>query len=85
MLHSICTIPASRLPPTAFSWKGQTAAITQLLSVLVTKSTDPSSELSSLVTDALGPMPDKVPSKEQLDPVAGFAALCSATFQTWYK
>lgn len=68
-----------------FSWKGQTAAISQLLCVLVGQAADPSQELLSLVNDALSAMPDKVPSKEQLDPVAGFAALCSATFATWYK
>ncbi len=69
----------------AFTWKGQAAAISQLLGVLVGLSTDPSAELVTLVNDALAAMPDKVPSKEQLDPVAGFAALCSATFNTWYK
>lgn len=68
-----------------FSWKGQTAAISQLLGVLISQSADPTQELLSLVTDALSAMPDKMPSKEQLDPVAGFAALCSATFATWYK
>jgi len=71
--------------PAGFSWKGQTAAITQLLSVVITKSPDPSQELLSLVNSALAEMSDKVPSKEQLNPVAGFAALCSATFATWYK
>ena len=71
--------------PAGFSWKGQAAAISQLLGVLITHSSDPSAELLSLVNDALAAMPDKVPSKEQLDPVAGFAALCSATFITWYK
>lgn len=75
----LCCLPA------AFSWKGQAAAISQLLGVLITQSPDPSAELQTLVNDALSAMPDKVPSKEQLDPVAGFAALCSATFQTWYK
>lgn len=68
-----------------FSWKGQTAAITQLLVVLISQAADPSQEVLSLVADALSSMPDKVPAKEQLDPVAGFAALCSATFATWYK
>lgn len=68
-----------------FSWKGQTAAITQLLVVLISQAADPSQEVLSLVADALSAMPDKVPAKEQLDPVAGFAALCSATFATWYR
>jgi hypothetical protein len=71
--------------PAGFSWKGQTAAISQLLAVLITQAADPSQELLTLVNNALSALPDKVPSKEQLDPVAGFAALCSATFATWYK
>jgi hypothetical protein len=68
-----------------FSWKGQTPAITQLLGVLVGCAADPSAELGALVADALAAMPDKVPAREQLAPVGGFAALCAATFNTWYK
>eukprot|EP00775_Hariotina_reticulata_P013727 gene13727-13849_t len=68
-----------------FTWKGQSAAITQLLTVLVSSSAEPSAKLLALGTEVLAEVPAKTPAKQQLDPIAGFAALCSATFLTWYK
>jgi hypothetical protein len=32
-----------------------------------------------------GSAPDKVPAQEQLDACGGYAALCSATMNAWYK
>ncbi|WIA09029.1 hypothetical protein OEZ85_008443 [Tetradesmus obliquus] len=67
-----------------FTWKGATAAISQLLGVLVSHAPDPSQQVLGLA-GVLGAMPDKVPAKEQLQPCGGYAALCSATMNTWYK
>ncbi|KAF6266710.1 Fanconi anaemia protein FancD2 nuclease-domain-containing protein [Scenedesmus sp. NREL 46B-D3] len=67
-----------------FTWKGATVAITQLLTVLVSHAADPSQQVLGLV-EVLGGVPDKVPAREQADPCGGYAALCSATMNTWYK
>eukprot|EP00879_Flechtneria_rotunda_P023302 GHRR01024651.1.p1 GENE.GHRR01024651.1~~GHRR01024651.1.p1 ORF type:complete len:584 (+),score=288.07 GHRR01024651.1:674-2425(+) len=68
-----------------FSWKGQSVAIAQLLSLLISYAPDPSDKLLALVKDVLPAVPGKVAAKQQLDPAGGCAALCSATFTTWYK
>jgi hypothetical protein len=67
-----------------FTWKGATASITQLLAVLVGHAADPSQQVLGLV-EVLGQLPEKVPAKEALHPCGGYAALCSATMNTWYK
>jgi hypothetical protein len=67
-----------------FTWKGANADITQLLTVLVSHAPDPAQQLLGLV-EVLGSVPDKVPTKKQLDACGGYAALCSATMNTWYK
>ncbi len=71
-----------------FTWKGQTAAINQLLTVLISHSADPSEQLLHLATVVLPEVRgsgERLNAKEQLEPAAGYAALCSATFVTWYK
>ena len=68
-----------------FSWKGQSGAITKLLQLLVLQAADPSQCLVDLITSTLKEVPGKVATKQQLEPVAGYAALCSATFLAWYK
>jgi hypothetical protein len=67
-----------------FTWKGANAAISQLLTVLISHAPDPSQQVLALV-EVLGSVPDKVPAKEQLDACGGYAALCSVTMNTWYK
>lgn len=88
----LCTCACPALPSAAprvrtasFSWKGQAAAISQLLGLLISHAADPSEQLLRLATEVLPLVPDKVVAKQQLDAVAGYAALCSATFLTWYK
>lgn len=68
-----------------FTWKGQTAPITQLLTVLISCAPDPSQQLLQLADDVLRGVPGKVPAKEALNPYGGYSALCSATLVTWYK
>jgi hypothetical protein len=70
---------------TGSTWKGQTAAITQLLTVLISLAADPSLECAELLNSQLSQLPDKVPPKEQLAPVGSYASMCAATFNTWYK
>jgi hypothetical protein len=41
--------------------------------------------LQRLVDDLLPAVPAKVAAKDQLEPCAGYAALCGATYATWYK
>eukprot|EP00878_Enallax_costatus_P037119 GHUV01041910.1.p1 GENE.GHUV01041910.1~~GHUV01041910.1.p1 ORF type:complete len:185 (+),score=49.45 GHUV01041910.1:67-621(+) len=86
MLTSACPESFSLVVLIAgFTWKGQTAAITQLLTVLISHAADPSQQLLLLAEDVLKEVPGKVPPKETLSPYGGYAALCSATFVTWYK
>jgi hypothetical protein len=68
-----------------FSWKGQSSPITKLLQLLVLQAPDPSQCLLEVITATLKEAPGKVATKQQLEPVAGYAALCSATFLAWYK
>ncbi|KIZ01502.1 hypothetical protein MNEG_6459 [Monoraphidium neglectum] len=68
-----------------FSWKGQNAAISRLLALWAGHAPDPSATLQQLA-GLLKKVPGgKVAAKEQLAPIEGYAALCVATFPTWYR
>jgi hypothetical protein len=51
----------------------------------VSLSEDAPAVLAGLVGGPLAAVPGKVAVKQQLEPVAGWAALCSATFLVWYR
>jgi hypothetical protein len=68
-----------------FNWKGHASDIAELLQQVVSCSEDPPGVLAGLVAGPLAAVPGKVAAKQQLEPVAGWAALCSSTFLVWYR
>eukprot|EP00798_Chlamydomonas_sp_ICE-L_P013252 gene13254-19092_t len=68
-----------------FTWKGQGSAIAELLQVYISHSPSPTDTLLRLSTVVLHEVPRKVPSKQTLVPVAGYASLCDATFCSWFN